>query len=123
MKRVFIITILLFTIGCSKQENAASKDTLFAAPLKEAPAPPPTDNDTSGLWIDSSVVRQQSDINALKRLEPKQVVAIYQAYRPLRKSSTTRAQVDSFLASQKITSQELHSVLSEGDRLGWSKGR
>ncbi len=123
MKRVLIIVASLLVIGCSKHESAASRDSLFALPLKDSAVPPPSDNLKSGLWIDSSVVRQQPDMNVLKRFEPKQIVAIYEAYRPLRNSSTTPMQLDSFLASKKITAKELHSALAEGDRLGWSRGR
>ena len=121
MKRVLIIAASLLVIGCSKHESAASRDSLFTQPLKDTVVPPPSDNVNSGLWIDSSVVRQQPDLNVLKRFDPKQVVAIYEAFRPLRNASTTPAQLDAFLASKKITARELHSVLAEGDRLGWSK--
>jgi hypothetical protein len=103
--------------------GAASNDSLLAMPLKEAPAPPPKEEKTTGLWIDSSLLRQKQDMLVLKRFEPQRVVAIYLAYRPLRNPSTTPSQLDSFLVSQKITAKELHSVLAEGDRLGWSKGR
>jgi hypothetical protein len=115
---LYLVTLLLM-FGCSKHESAASKDSLFAQPLKDSVVPPPSQDPKSGLWVDSSVVRQQPDINALKRLSPIQVVGIYEAYRPLRNSSTTQEQVDSFLAKHKITAKELHSILAEGDRLGW----
>jgi hypothetical protein len=121
MKGVLIIAMLFFIVGCSKHESAGSKDSLFAVPLKDSGTHSTSDDNKSGLWVDSSVVRQQPDMNVLKRFEPMQVVAIYDAYRPLRNASTTPAQLDAFLASQKITAKELHSILSEGDRLGWSK--
>jgi hypothetical protein len=121
MKRVLIIVLSFFVIGCSKHESAGSKDSLFVQPLKDSTPRTTSDNLQSSLWIDSSVLRQQADMNALKRFEPKQVVAIYEAYRPLRNASTTPAQLDSFLAAQKITVKELHSILAEGDRLGWLK--
>ena len=121
MKRFLIIAMSVIVIGCSKHESAASRDSLFAAPLKDTAPRSTSDNLQSGLWIDSAVLRQQPDMNILKRFEPKQIVAIYDAYRPLRNESTTPAQLDSFLAAQKITAKELHSVLAEGDRLGWLK--
>jgi len=121
MKRALIFASLLFVVACSKQENADSKDSLFVQPLKDSLPRSTSDDLSSGLWVDSSVVRQQPDMNVLKRFEPKQVVAIYEAYRPLRNSSTTPAQVDTFIARQKITVKELHSILAEGDRLGWAK--
>jgi hypothetical protein len=121
MKGVLVIGMLFFIIGCSKHESAGSNDSLFAVPLKDSGTHSTSDDNKSGLWVDSSVVRQQPDMNVLKRFEPMQVVAIYDAYRPLRNASTTPAQLDAFLASQKITAKELHSILSEGDRLGWSK--
>ncbi len=122
MKSLSIFAILFLALGCSKHEEAASNDSLLAVPLKEAPVPPPKEEKT-GLWIDSSVLRQQPDMLVLKRFQPTRVVAIYEAYRPLRNPSTTESQLDSFLVSQKITARELHSILAEGDRLGWSKRR
>ncbi len=121
MKRVLIIAVWFALFGCSKHESAGSRDSIFVQPLSDSAARTTSDNLQSGLWIDSSVVRQQADMNVLKRFEPKQVLAIYDAYHPLRNALTTPAQLDTFLASQKITAKELHSVLAEGDRLGWSK--
>lgn len=115
---------MLMLASCSKHEDAASQDSLLAAPAQELPPVVPLVGDTStGLLVDSFVVRQQPDMQVLKRFTPEQVVALYDAYRPLRVPSTTTAQVDSFLKAQKITEKELHSVLAEGDRLGWSGHR
>ena len=121
MKIVLVIILSLLIVGCSKHENAGSRDSLFVQPMKDSSAHSTSDNLQSSMWIDSSVIRQQADMNALKRFEPTQVVAIYDAYRPLRNSSTTPEQLDSFFAAQKITAKELHSILAEGDRLGWLK--
>jgi hypothetical protein len=121
MKRGLLFVMLFLVIGCAKHESAASRDSLFVQPKKDTVAPPPSDNLQSGLWIDSSIVRQESDTGVLTRFQPEQAMEIYEAYRPLRTLSTTPAQLDSFLAAQKITAKELHSVLAEGDRLGWSK--
>ena len=121
MKSGLILIMLFLVTGCAKHESAASRDSLFAQPKIDTVPAPTYNNLQSGLWIDSSIVRQEADKSALKRFEPKQIMEIYEAYRPLRTLSTTPAQLDSFLASQKITAKELHSVLAEGDRLGWSK--
>ena len=120
MKLIPIIIALFLIAGCSKHDELASKDTLLVTPHTEpAPAPPARDNGT-GLVVDSFVERQQPEMDTLRRFEPKRVVEIYLAYRPLRNSATTPAQLDSFLRSQKITENELHAVLVEADRLGWS---
>jgi hypothetical protein len=121
MKSGLILITLLLVTGCAKHESAASRDSIFVQPKKDTVAAPTYNDLQSGLWIDSSIVRQEADKSVLKRFEPKQIMEIYEAYRPLRTLSTTPAQLDSFLAAQKITAKELHSVLAEGDRLGWSK--
>jgi PBP1b-binding outer membrane lipoprotein LpoB len=118
MKFGLIILSLILIAGCSKQEPAASQDSLFTAPMQPAP-PPQMYEDSTGLIIDSSVVRQQPDIEQLKGIAPSRVVMIYRAFQPLRTHATTSAQREAFLRAQKITSQQLHSVLAEGDRLGW----
>jgi hypothetical protein len=120
MKFLSIIIALFLIAGCSKRDDLASKDTLLVAPHTEPAPPPPARDNNTGLVVDSFVARQQPEMDTLKRFEPKRVVQIYQAYRPLRKSGTTQAQLDSFLRSQKITENELHAVLTEGDRLGWA---
>jgi hypothetical protein len=120
MKFISIIIALFLIAGCSKRDDLAAKDTLLVAPHTEpTPAPPARDNNT-GLVVDSFVAKQKPEMDTLKRFEPMQVVEIYDAYRPLRKHTTTQAQLDSFLRSQKITENELHAVLTEGDRLGWA---
>ena len=120
MKFTLIIFSLMLVAGCSKQEPAASQDTLLTTPMQPAP-PSQRYEDSTGLVIDSSVVRQQPDIEQLKGIDPIRVVMIYRAYQPLRSRATTPAQRDAFLRAQKITPEQLHSVLAEGDRLGWGK--
>jgi hypothetical protein len=120
MKFFIIIFAAFLFAGCSKRDDLASKDTLLVATHTEPPVPPPVRDSSTGLVIDSFVARQQPEIDALKRLEPKRVVEIYDAYRPLRNSATTPAQLDSFLLREQISRNELHAVLTEGDRLGWS---
>lgn len=121
MKFGLIILSLILIAGCSKQEPAASQDTLLTTPMAPAPAPQPYADSSTGLVVDSSVVRQQPDIERLKSIDPVRVVGIYQAYQPLRNKATTKAQIDAFLRAEKITPDELHSILAEGDRLGWNK--
>jgi hypothetical protein len=88
MKIALVIVLSFLVIGCGKHENAGSRDSLFVQPMKDSSAHSTSDNLQSSLWIDSSVIRQQADMNALKRFEPTRVVAIYDAYRSLRNSST-----------------------------------
>ncbi|HEX5315277.1 MAG TPA: hypothetical protein VFX22_01390 [Candidatus Kapabacteria bacterium] len=120
MKFVLSILLLFLVIGCSKHETAASQDSLFSAPLNPAPARA-SYIDSNGLFVDSFMVQQQPDIERLNGIEPIRVVAIYRDFQPLRNHSTTPVQLDSFLHKQKITPEQLHSVLAEGDRLGWGK--
>ena len=119
MRFIPIIVALILIAGCSKHDDLSSKDSLLVAPHTEPPVPQPKSN-SEGLIIDSFVARQQPEMNTLIRLEPKQVVAIFEAYRPLRNDETTQAQLDSFLRVEKISEKELHAVLIEGDRLGWA---
>jgi hypothetical protein len=120
MKFLSIIIALFLIAGCSKRDDLAAKDTLLVAPHTEPATAIPVQDNNTGLVVDSFVTRQQPEIDTLKRLDPKRVVEIYDAYRPLRKHATTQAQLDSFLRSQKINEHELHAVLTEGDRLGWT---
>ncbi|HET6400880.1 MAG TPA: hypothetical protein VFH95_05710 [Candidatus Kapabacteria bacterium] len=118
MKFVLSIVFLLLVAGCSKQEPATSQDSLLTTPLQ--PAPTHTSYvDSNGLYIDSFMVQQQPDIERLNGIAPERVVEMYRAFQPLRNHATTPAQLDSFLRAQKINSRQLHSVLAEGDRLGW----
>lgn len=117
--KYFVAFVLILT-ACSKREPASSQDTLLTKPLTLAPAGVYKEDNT-GLWIDSSMIRQQPDMKVLKGFDPKRVVEIYLDYRPLRKPSTTPHQIDSFEKAQKISARELHSILAEGDRLGWSR--
>ncbi|HEY3874207.1 MAG TPA: hypothetical protein VGM92_01920 [Candidatus Kapabacteria bacterium] len=118
---LLVVLGAMLVAACAKHENAAMQDTLLTSPSHPTPAPGPHVDSATGLWVDSSVIRQQPDIQVLKRFTPQEVVALYDAYRPLRNSSTTQPEVDSFERAHRISSGELRSVLSEGDRLGWSK--
>ncbi len=120
MKFILSIIVFLSIVGCSKHENAASQDSLFTTPMNPTPAHA-SYVDSTGLYIDSFMIQQQPDIERLKGIEPIRVVDIYRDFQPLRNHATTSAQLDSFLHVQKLSSQQLHSVLAEGDRLGWDK--
>ncbi|MFI5202827.1 MAG: hypothetical protein ACHQNE_10615 [Candidatus Kapaibacterium sp.] len=120
MKFVLAIVFLLLVAGCSKHETAASQDSLFTTPLNPPPAAQSYIDSTS-LYIDSFMIQQQPDIERLKGIDPVHVVEIYRDFQPLRNHSTTPSQLDSFLLAEKISAEELHSVLAEGDRLGWRK--
>lgn len=76
----------------------------------------------NGLVIDSSRLLPADREKALARFTPRQMLAIYQAYQPLRRTAITQAQLDSFLQEQHITTTELRAVLEQGDRLGWNTG-
>ena len=131
MRRRFAVRMLLcggllpmaLLAACdSKNEHpgVGRTDSLLVTPLVEPPVEGRSPMDSTALYVDSTVLRQQKDMQVLKRLTPKQVLDIYESYRPLRNGRTSQSSLDSFLAQKKITIAELHSVLAEGDRLGWS---
>lgn len=120
MKYLLATLLVISIIGCSKQEEAGSNDSLLAKPMNPQPVGTSTVQ-PNGLYVDSFVAEQQPDINRLKGIDPVRVVEIYDAYQPLRNSSTTPAQRNAFLKKANITADQLKSVLAEGDRLGWGK--
>jgi hypothetical protein len=124
-----MIKYLLIIIGsssilaCSRQNDLpglGQKDSLLVTPLVEQSVEARSPKDSTGLYIDSTMLKQHQDVDVLKRLTPKQVLDIYESYRPLRNGRTLQASLDSFLTKKQITLPELHSALAEGDRLGWS---
>ena len=118
MKYFLIATALLF-VACSKHEAPAVGDSLLTTPMQsDAPSRPV--QQPNGLVIDSSVVQESKDAAPIKQLDPKVIVEIYDAYRPLRNEHASQPRIDSFLRAHKITATQLHAVLSEGDQLGWS---
>ena len=119
MKPYLIIGVAFLFAACSKREDVAQNDSLLYKPTPAMPLQA-TKEDTSGLVIDSFVARQQPEMEKLKHLEPKEVNEIYEAYRPLRHEKTSQTQIDSFARAHHITSDELHAILLEGDRLGWA---
>ena len=108
--------------GCSKEKypGLGSEDSLLVTTLKQ---PWDTAHPEPGIGValmDSLRIRAERDAGKLRRLTPMQVVNVYDGFRHLRNGKTTEAQLDSFLLAQKITHDELHAVLAEGDRLGWA---
>ncbi len=123
MKPALLLTVCVLIASCSGKEDKpglGKTDSLLIAPLVEQPGELRSPWDSSGLIIDSSTIRQQRDRDLLHRFTPKQVLDLYESYRPMRNGKTSEAQLDSFLKAKQITQTELHSVLAEGDRLGWS---
>jgi hypothetical protein len=118
--RLAVFVALIAALGCSpRRDSPAANDSLLSTPS----APDTHAHATAlpnGLLIDSSRLGPVSAAHTLDRFSPKQVLAIYEAYRPLRRPNVTESQVDSFLRAEKINSNELHAVLVQGDRLGWS---
>jgi hypothetical protein len=108
--------------GCSKTEypGLGNEDSLLVTTLKQ---PWDTAHPQPGMGaalMDTLRIRAERDAAKLRRLTPMQVVNVYDGFRHLRNGKTTEAQLDSFLLAQKITRDELHAVLAEGDRLGWA---
>lgn len=120
MKYLLASLLIVSALGCSKHDEAASADSLYTTPMNSAPVGT-SRPDSTGLVVDTFMTEQQPDINRLKGIDPVRVVRIYDAFQPLRKSSTTAPQRQAFLKKQNITSDQLKSVLAEGDRLGWGK--
>lgn len=120
MKYLLATVLVISILGCSKQEEASSNDSLLTKPLQSQPLGT-SRPDATGLVVDSFMAEQQPDINRLKGIDPVRVVEIYDAYQPLRNSSTTPAERKAFLKKANITADQLKSVLAEGDRLGWGK--
>lgn len=123
IKRFLLLAICALLTSCSGKDDKpglGKTDSLLIAPLVEPPGELRSPWDSTGLIIDSATIRQQKDRGVLHQLSPKQILDIYESYRPMRNGRTSETQLDSFLKSKQITQAELHSVLAEGDRLGWS---
>jgi hypothetical protein len=118
---IFVLWVLVS--GCAPRDTApARSDTLLATPASADSHKAPTVL-PNGLVVDSSRILDTTHAKVLARFTPKQILSIYQAYRPLRRTELTQSQLDSFLTQQKITLTELHAILEEGDRLGWTNTR
>jgi hypothetical protein len=122
MKWIWIIAAGIALSSCTKQnETPAEQDSLLVKPLAEHMDTVSSIADSTGLVVDSLRLQQDHDRAAIARFTPKQVHEIYEAYWPLRSGQITPEQLNAFLAKYKISEQELHSVLVEGDRLGWAQ--
>ncbi len=108
--------------GCSKDKypGLGKEDSLLVTTFKEPADTAHPQPVTNAPVMDSLRIREERDAAKLQRFSPIEVVGIYHAYRPLRNGRTTAKQLDSFLMVQKITRDELHAMLAEGDRLGWA---
>jgi hypothetical protein len=116
-----VLTSLLAFAACSKTEEVGNPDTVLVTkynePFDTVRHPAVTDT----LAVDSAAIHRHQDEMKLARFTPKEVVVIYDGYRPLRKRGTSEAQIEAFLRERKITREELRVILAEGDRLGWAK--
>ena len=125
MKRtIYILTLAALLIGCGKKSDepkANTNDSLLTKTMKTDSVMQPPPDPLTGLYIDRSRLRTPEHEALLARFNPDQIVDIYHYFRPLRKASATKEEVDEYLKKKKITLEELKAVLEEGDRLGWSK--
>jgi hypothetical protein len=116
-----ILVACCIIAGCNKKEQSADPDSVlvkkYNEPLDTMHQPEVADK----LAVDSLAIHRQQDEARLQRFAPTEVVAIYEAYGPLRNPKTTEAQIEAFLRQHKIRRDELRAVLAEGDRLGWAK--
>ena len=122
MKWNLVIILGIVLSSCTqKNETPAEQDSLLTTPLVEHIDTVYSRPDSTGLTVDSFRIQQERDAASLARFTPKQILEIYEAYWPLRNTKTTQVQLNALLTKYKITEQELHSILAEGDRLGWAK--
>jgi len=119
--RFFALIAILSIASCTKTEQTTPEDSVLSKKYNEPFDTMRHPEVADTLRIDSLAIHREQDEKKLARFEPKQVVAIYDAYRPLRKSKPSEEQIEAFLREHKITRDELRALLAEGDRLGWSK--
>ena len=121
MKWCLVILSIILLSCAKKNETPAEQDSLLVTPLVEHIDTVNSRPDSTGLIIDSFRIQQERDAVSLVRFTPRRILEIYEAYWPLRNTKTTPMQLNTFLTKYEITGQELHSILAEGDRLGWAK--
>ena len=121
--KYYLIALVAFCVlmSCSKKEPASNPDTVLTTKYNEPFDTMHHAEVSDTLVLDSLAIHREQDEKKLHRFQPKEVVAIYDAYRPLRKPHTSEEQIEAFLREHKITRDELRAVLAEGDRLGWAK--
>ena len=124
MKIRFAILMCVALVACDKKAETTSApqsdDSLLMKPrVYHIDTVRPAYNPT-GLVVDSLAMQGTEHNRLMARFNPKEVLTIYEDYRPLRKPDVTRETIDAFLKSHKITEPELRAILEEGDRLGWS---
>lgn len=120
MKRAIALLSLILVAGCAPKDVApARNDSLLATPSAVDTHTHPTIL-PNGLVLDSSRMLDTTRARTLARFTPKQILSVYQAYRPLRRADVSQSQLDSFLSQQKLSLTELHAILEQGDRLGWN---
>lgn len=122
MLRAALFVLCILVVSCARKDETS--DIAHSDTLLQTPATPDTHSHSTslenGLLIDSSRLMPAEREKALARFTPKQILAVYRAYRPLRRTDISQSSVDSFLRVQRINMNELHAILEEGDRLGWS---
>lgn len=121
-KTYLLLVCAAILAGCSKDKypGLGKEDSLLVTTFKEPADTAHPQPVTNAPVMDSLRAREERDVAKLQRFTPIEVVQLYRAYRPLRNGRTTAKQLDSFLLAQKLTRDELHAMLAEGDRLGWA---
>jgi hypothetical protein len=118
---VFALVAVLALASCTKKEQTAPDDTVLMTKYNEPFDTMHHAQIADTVVVDSLAIHREQDEKKLHRFQPKEVVVIYDAYRPLRKSKPSEEEIEKFLREHKITRDELRAVLAEGDRLGWAK--
>jgi len=125
MKKVYLLLVVFFFIGCSKESDApkTSNDSLLQKPLDPTRDTVATTKPIPEEWyVDKRRIRTPEHLATMKRFTPTEVRDVYHDFKPLRtaKASTESDEVVKFLEAKKITLKELKAILEEGDRLGWA---
>jgi hypothetical protein len=121
--RSYLAILVAFCViaGCDKKEQTPDPDSVLVKKYNEPYDTVHHPEVADTLVVDSLAMHRQQDERKLQRFAPTEVVAIYEAYRPLRNPKTKEEQIEAFLRQHKIRRDELRAVLAEGDRLGWAK--
>lgn len=123
MKHVLILLAIVFFAGCQSKEETEVQQTIDSLVVPQTPVStgsPVIVDTSSGLLVDRSRMRTAEHMQTLARFKPKEISQIYRNFRPLRKEGLEQQRVDSFLKINKITLNELKTILSEGDQLNWN---
>jgi hypothetical protein len=125
MKKLLVLTLTLLLSACGNKDAELAQGPAIDSLVKSQTPVMTGDaievDSASGVLIDRSRMRSPEHNQTLARFEPKDIARIYREFRPLRQEQLKQTSLDSFLSTNKITLKELHTILSEGDQLGWNK--